>query len=69
MGFLEVLNTISEGLQRNASKMEEECKETRQEIVKLKSKSSAELEGIANSFFETSARKRAAKMILEHRNR
>lgn len=63
MGFSDILNSLLD----EASKKVEMKQKIEQEIQQLKSKSNQELQKIAHGW-EPEARRRAAQIILNHRN-
>lgn len=70
MSFSEILNLLKDSFLNELNKkgkLASEISEIRDEIKKLKSKSTVELQKIANGW-EPEARRRAAQIILNHRN-
>ncbi len=66
MSFFEILESLFNGLSNEVGKKTEFYEKVKSEIEQLKSKNTQELQKIANGW-EPEARKRAAKIILEHR--
>lgn len=67
MSFSEVLKSIFSAVSDEITKKSGFYGDVKNEVEKLKSKSTRELQKIANGW-EPAARKKAAQMILDHRN-
>ncbi len=68
MGFSEILNGLLNEVSKKAESYDKMKQEVEREIQQLKSKSNKELQQIADGW-GSDARKRAARIILNHRHR